>query len=48
MLTIDTSAGEIAYDARGSGPTVVFLPSGAHRRGDYDDVRGPGAGRGGR
>jgi len=39
MLTIATSAGEIAYDARGSGPTVVFLPSGAHHRGDYDELR---------
>jgi len=39
MLTIFTSAGEIAYDVRGSGPTVVFLPSGAHRRRDYDELR---------
>ena len=34
-----TSAGEIAYDARGSGPAVVLLPSGAHRRRDYDELR---------
>ncbi|WP_432825975.1 alpha/beta fold hydrolase [Dactylosporangium sp. CA-092794] len=39
MLTLLTSAGEIAYDARGSGPAVVLLPSGAHRRRDYDALR---------
>jgi pimeloyl-ACP methyl ester carboxylesterase len=39
MPLLFTSAGEIAYDARGSGPTVIFLPSGAHRRGDYDELR---------
>jgi pimeloyl-ACP methyl ester carboxylesterase len=39
MPTISISAGEIAYDARGSGPTVLFLPSGAHHRRDYDELR---------
>lgn len=39
MPTISTSAGAIAYDERGSGPAVVFLPSGAHRRRDYDELR---------
>ncbi|WUJ69499.1 alpha/beta hydrolase [Kribbella soli] len=40
MDTIVTSAGEIAYDVQGAGPTVVLLPSGGHRRRDYDEVRG--------
>lgn len=39
MRTILTSAGEIAYDERGAGPAVVFLPSGAHHRRDYDELR---------
>lgn len=39
MLTISTSVGQAAYDSRGSGPAVVLLPSGAHDRHDYDEVR---------
>ena len=37
--TITTATGTIAYDERGSGPTVVLLPSGAHGRHDYDELR---------
>jgi pimeloyl-ACP methyl ester carboxylesterase len=43
---IETSTGPIAYDERGSSPssvapeeTVLMLPSGAHERGDYDQLR---------
>jgi pimeloyl-ACP methyl ester carboxylesterase len=36
---VETSAGPLAYDSRGAGGTVVMLPSGAHRRGDFDELR---------
>lgn len=39
MPIVATSTGELAYDERGSGPAVVFLNSGAHRRSDFDAVR---------
>ena len=39
MDTITTATGTIAYDERGSGPAVVLLPSGAHDRRDYDELR---------
>ncbi|AEV84726.1 alpha/beta hydrolase fold protein [Actinoplanes sp. SE50] len=39
MPLLDTATGRIAYDARGSGPAVVLLPSGAHHRRDYDALR---------
>lgn len=37
--TVETSAGPLACDSRGEGGTVVMLPSGAHRRGDYEELR---------
>lgn len=36
---LDTSAGPVAYDEQGAGETVVMLPSGAHSRHDYDELR---------
>lgn len=36
---LETSAGTIAYDARGEGETIVMLPAGAHSRRDYDELR---------
>jgi pimeloyl-ACP methyl ester carboxylesterase len=41
MDTIATTTGTLAYDERGSGsgPAVVLLPSGAHDRHDYDELR---------
>lgn len=39
MATLETSAGEIDYDVRGEGPTLVLLPAGAHVRGDFDELR---------
>ncbi len=39
MPTLETSAGTLAYDERGAGRTVVLLPSGAHSRRDYDELR---------
>ena len=39
MPTIDTPTGPIAYDERGSGATIVLLPSGAHDRHDFDELR---------
>ncbi len=39
MPTVETSAGTLAYDERGMGRTVVLLPSGAHSRRDYDELR---------
>jgi pimeloyl-ACP methyl ester carboxylesterase len=39
MLTISTSLGEVAYESRGSGPTVVFLASGGHDLHDFDELR---------
>jgi len=44
---IETSTGPVAYDERGpAGPapapdeTILMLPSGAHERSDYDELRG--------
>jgi pimeloyl-ACP methyl ester carboxylesterase len=42
---IDTSTGPIAYDVSGRGPdaspreTIILLPSGAHDRHDFDELR---------
>lgn len=32
-------SGTVAYDERGDGPPVVLLPSGAHERHDFDELR---------
>jgi pimeloyl-ACP methyl ester carboxylesterase len=45
MPTIDTPTGAIAYDEQGSGDTLVLLPSGAHDRHDFDELRERIAGR---
>jgi pimeloyl-ACP methyl ester carboxylesterase len=37
--TLEIPSGTIAYDERGSGPTIVMLPSGAHNRHDFDELR---------
>lgn len=39
MKTLETSAGTVAYDERGEGPALVFLPAGAHDRHDFDQLR---------
>lgn len=40
MSTIETSHGRIAYDVRGEAEhTIVMLPSGAHDRHDFDELR---------
>jgi pimeloyl-ACP methyl ester carboxylesterase len=39
MPSLETSAGTVAYDERGEGEPVVLLPSGAHSRHDYDELR---------
>lgn len=39
MTILYTSAADVAWDERGAGPAVVMLPSGAHDRHDYDEVR---------
>lgn len=39
MPLLDTPAGQIAYDERGSGDTLVLLASGAHDRHDFDELR---------
>ena len=39
MPTLDTSVGPIAFDERGEGKPLVLLPSGAHDRHDYDELR---------
>jgi pimeloyl-ACP methyl ester carboxylesterase len=39
MLTVQTSAGLIAYDERGEGDPIVLLPSRAHDHHDYDELR---------
>ena len=39
MPLLDTPAGRIAYDERGSGDTLVLLASGAHDRHDFDELR---------
>jgi pimeloyl-ACP methyl ester carboxylesterase len=40
MSYLQTSTGPIAYDEYGQGHTIVLLPSGAHGRHDYDELRG--------
>jgi pimeloyl-ACP methyl ester carboxylesterase len=38
--TFDTSTGPVAYDEQGDGATtIVLLPSGAHDRHDFDELR---------
>ena len=39
MATIETASGPIAYDEQGTGSPVVLLPSGAHDRHDFDELR---------
>ncbi len=39
MPLIETSTGPVACDIRGEGDTVVLLPSGAHDRHDFDELR---------
>jgi pimeloyl-ACP methyl ester carboxylesterase len=39
MSYLQTSTGPIAYDERGEGLPIVMLPSGAHDRHDYDELR---------
>ncbi len=39
MPLLQTSTGPIAYDEQGDGPAIVLLPSGAHDRHDYDELR---------
>ncbi len=39
MPTFETSAGTLAYDERGEGPPLILLPSGAHDRHDFDELR---------
>jgi pimeloyl-ACP methyl ester carboxylesterase len=39
MPLLDIPAGQIAYDERGSGDTLVLLSSGAHDRHDFDELR---------
>jgi pimeloyl-ACP methyl ester carboxylesterase len=39
MPTIDIPTGPISYDEQGSGATIVLLPSGAHDRHDFDELR---------
>lgn len=39
MPSLETSGGTIAYDERGEGAAVVLLPSGAHSRRDFDELR---------
>jgi len=39
MQTIRTSTATLAYDERGAGQPIVLLPSGAHDRHDYDELR---------
>jgi pimeloyl-ACP methyl ester carboxylesterase len=39
MTFLETSTGPIAYDDRGEGEPIVLLPSGAHDRHDYDELR---------
>ena len=39
MASIEIPAGTISYDERGSGETLILLPSGAHDRHDFDELR---------
>jgi pimeloyl-ACP methyl ester carboxylesterase len=39
MRLLETPTATLAYDERGSGRPIVLLPSGAHIRSDYDELR---------
>ncbi|HZV74852.1 MAG TPA: alpha/beta hydrolase [Conexibacter sp.] len=39
MPMLELPSATLAWDARGDGPAVVLLPSGAHARSDYDALR---------
>src|SRR5450755_2296797 len=39
MSYLETSSGPVAYDEYGEGQAIVLLPSGAHDRHDYDELR---------
>jgi pimeloyl-ACP methyl ester carboxylesterase len=39
MPEAETRVGRVAYDERGEGPPLVLLPSGAHTREDFDELR---------
>jgi pimeloyl-ACP methyl ester carboxylesterase len=39
MTYLETSSGPVAYDEYGVGQAIVLLPSGAHDRHDYDELR---------
>jgi pimeloyl-ACP methyl ester carboxylesterase len=39
MPEVETRVGRVAYDERGEGPALVLLPSGAHTRADFDELR---------
>lgn len=39
MTYLEIPSGRIAYDEQGSGKTIVMLPSGAHDRHDFDELR---------
>jgi len=39
MSYLQTSIGRVTYDERGEGLPIVMLPSGAHDRHDYDELR---------
>lgn len=39
MTYLETSSGPVAYDEYGEGQPIVLLPSGAHDRHDYDELR---------
>lgn len=36
---LETATGEVFYDVRGDGETIVMLPSGGHDHRDFDEVR---------
>jgi pimeloyl-ACP methyl ester carboxylesterase len=36
---LETSSGTISYDERGEGAPLILLPSGAHERSDFDELR---------
>ncbi len=39
MALMQTATGPVAYDTQGDGDPIVLLPSGAHDRHDYDELR---------
>lgn len=39
MARLETPTGPVAYDESGDGQPIVLLPSGAHDRHDYDELR---------